>query len=336
VIDYGEALDLQDGIPGGIRDELFECPETGSGERRVFRWIFYMVNRLLPYCSPNEILELLQAACAECGRDTDSDIRGAITTASGHQPYSSGRDIHSSNAVRKRSKAPFVDYGRVVELYREHGGYDSLLKFCGTTPELKATKTLDWLYDLYRPDDVLCLGPRKEFTIIAPLASWGCLIEENSSGLGEHCCFLTPNPFKPDAEQRCNAGILERRYFVSECDIVGTRKGKDETVVETPWYPILEKTNCTGWDLQAGIILHLFELGYPIASIVHSGNKSLHVWCSARSLTEDQVLQMIDYAASLGADDAGKTVSQFMRLPNPNHATRKQHLIYHNPTFINK
>jgi hypothetical protein len=116
----------------------------------------------------------------------------------------------------------------------------------------------------------------------------------------------------------------------------GTKKKKDKSIVLTPWHPILEKMGCTGWDLQAGIIFHLFELDYPIVSIVHSGGKSLHVWCSARGLTEDQILQMIDYAASLGADDAGKTVSQFMRLPNPDHAVRKQHLIYHNPAFINK
>jgi hypothetical protein len=336
VIDYREALDLQDGVPSAIRDELFGCPETGSGERRVFRWIFHMVNRLLPYRSPDESFELLQAASAGCGRNTDSDILGAIKAVSGHRLHSSGVAVHSCHAERKKCKAPSVDYGRVVELYREHGGYDSLLKFCGTTPELKATKTLDWLYDLYQPEDILGLGWVKEETTIGSLESWGRCFEENYSELIGRYCFLTPNPYRPDAEKRCNAGILERRYFVSECDIVGARGRKDGTVVETPWYSILEKTGCTGWDLQAGIILHLFALGYPIVSIVHSGNKSLHVWCSARGLSEDQVLQMIAYAASLGADDAGKTVSQFMRLPNPEHATRRQQLIYHNPAFINK
>jgi hypothetical protein len=334
VIDYREVLDLQDGVPGVIRDELFKCPKTGSGERRVFRWIFYMVNRLLPYCSPNDILELLQDACAKCGRGTDSDIRGAIASASGHG-LTSRRALQSSHTLRKRSETPSVDYDRVVELNRRHGGYDALLMFCGTSPELMATKTLVWLYDLYRPEDVLCIGPAKEYTIVAPLESWGCLIDENYFGLGQEVCFLTPNSFKPDAERRCNDGIIKRRYFVMECDIIGFKK-KGESLIETPWHPILEKANCNGWDLQAGIILHLLELGYPIVSIVHSGNKSLHVWCSARGLTEERILKMIAYAASLGADDAGKTVSQFMRLPNPDHASRQQHLIYHNPAFINK
>jgi hypothetical protein len=334
VINYHKALDLEDGIPGRIRDELFECPVSGSGERRVFRWIFYMVNRLLPYRSPDVIFELLQAASAGCGRNTDSDILGAIKAVNGQRLGVAISSIRRT--IAKKCKKPSVDYGRVVELYHEHGGYDPLLKFCCTTPQLMATKTLDWLNDLYRPEDILGLGAVKEETTIGPLLSWAQCFEENYSELRWRYCFLTPNPYRPDAEKRCNAGILERRYFVSECDIVGTIKRKDEPFVETPWYAILEKMGCTGWDLQAGIILHLFALNYPIVSIVHSGNKSLHVWCSARGLTEDQVLQMISYAASLGADDAGKTVSQFMRLPNPDHATRKQHLIYHNPALINK
>jgi hypothetical protein len=336
VINYRKALDLKDGIPGVIRDRLQECPETGSGERRVFRWIFCMVNRLLLYRSPDQILGVLKEASANCGRDTDSDIRGAITTASGHRLRSKGDATQTSYTIRKKSKAPSIDYDRVVELYRKHGGYDTLLKFCGTTLELKATKTLDWLYDLFRPDDVLCLGKLAMDTIVAPLEAWGQFLEENFADLNLECCLLTPNPYKPNAEKRGNAGILERRYFVIECDIVGTRKKKDKTVVLTPWHPILEKMGCNAWDLQAGIILHLFELGYPIVSIVHSGGKSLHVWCSVRRLTEEKILQMIAYTANLGADDAGKTISQFMRLPNPDHASRKQHLLYHNTDFINK
>jgi hypothetical protein len=336
VIDYREALGLEDGIPGVIRDRLCECPETASGERRVFRWLFYMVNRLLPYCSSDKVFELLQAASADCGRNTDSDILGAIKVASGYGLNSTGGAIHSSHTVKKKSKAPAVDYSRVVELYRKHGGNDALLKFCGTTPDLKDTRTLVWLCDLYGAKDNLCLGVAPESVIVAPLELWGCLIKDNFMGLCQEYCFLTPNPFKPDAERRCDAAILERRYFVLEGDIIGTKTKKDGSVVPTPWQPVLQEAGCSGWDLQAGIIFHLFELGYPIVSIVHSGGKSLHVWCSARGLTEDQIREMIAYAAGIGADDNGKKVSQFMRLPNPEHGSRKQHLIYHNPNFINK
>ncbi len=274
MIDYREALGLEDGVPGVFQDELFQCPETGSGERRVFRWIFYMVSRLLSYCNPDDIFDLLQAASADCGRNTDSDILGAIKVASGYRFNSSGGTIHSPHAVRKKGKAPVVDYSRVVELNRKNGGYDALLNFCGTNPDLKATKTLLWLCDLYGAKDNLCLGVAPESVIVAPLELWGRLLRDNFMGLCQEYCFLTPNPFKPEAESRCDAGILERRYFVIEFDIIGIRKRKDESVVLTPWHPILEEAGCSGWDLQAGIIFHLFELGYPIVSIVHSGGKA--------------------------------------------------------------
>jgi hypothetical protein len=335
VIDYREALDLQEGLPGAIRDELQKCPETGSGERRVFRWIFYMVNRLLPYCDPNTIFRLLHDATADCGRDTDSDILGAISAASGHR-LNSARSIYSSDAKKEKRKAPSVDYPRVIALYRKHGGYDALLKHCGTTPELMATRALSWLYDLYRPEDIIGLGKFKWDTRVLPLTSWEFFFKRNFQGFLWKCRFLTPNPYRPDAKGRCDAGILERRYFVLEFDIIGTKTKEDGSVVPTPWQGVLQEAGCSGWDLQAGIIFHLFQRGYPIVSIVHSGGKSLHVWCSARGLTEDQILQMIAYAAGIGADSNGKKVSQFMRLPNPEHGFRKQHLIYHNPTFINK
>jgi hypothetical protein len=335
VIDYREALGLRQGLPGAIRDELQKCPETGSGERRVFRWIFYIVNRLLPYCDSSKIFKLLHDATANCGRDTDSDILGAISAAS-RRPLDGARCVYRSNATKMKSKALSVDYPEVIALYRKHGGYDGLLKHCMTTPELMATRALSWLHDLYRPDDIIGPGADKTDTLIAPLERWGQLIRENYSEICFNLCFLTPNPYRPDAAGRCDAGILERRYFVLEADIIRTKTKKDGRVVETPWRPVLEEAGCSGWDLQAGIILHLFKLGYPIVSIVHSGGKSLHVWCSARGLAEDQILQMIAYAAGIGADDNGKKVSQFMRLPNPEHGSRKQHLIYHNPTFINK
>jgi hypothetical protein len=225
VIDYRKALDLEDGIPGTIRDELFDSPKTGSGQRRVFRWIFYMVHRLLPYRSPDDSFELLQAASAGCGRNTDADIVGAIKTVSGQRLAVASSSIRRT--IEDKLKKHSVDYGRVVELYREHGGYESLLQFCGTTAELKATKTLDWLNDLYRPEDILGLGWVKEETTIGSLESWGRCFEENYSELIGRYCFLTPNPYRPDAEKRCNAGILERRYFVSECDIVGTSGTKE-------------------------------------------------------------------------------------------------------------
>ena len=45
------------------------------------------------------------------------------------------------------------------------------------------------------------------------------------------------------------------------------QKKEDETVVETHWHPVLEEAGCSGWDLQAGIILHLFELDSLLTNV---------------------------------------------------------------------
>jgi hypothetical protein len=53
-----------------------------------------------------------------------------------------------------------------------------------------------------------------------------------------------------------------------------------------------------------------------------AANKSLHVWCSTRGLSEEQINQKIVYTNALGVDTHGMTLSQFMRLPNPTHPSR--------------
>jgi hypothetical protein len=71
------------------------------------------------------------------------------------------------------------------------------------------------------------------------------------------------------------------------------------------WDEFQLQTKGTGWDFQAAIIRHLFEMNYPIVSIVHNGGKSLYVWCAVR-VGEEAILGSIRYAASLGVDDKGK------------------------------
>lgn len=79
-------------------------------------------------------------------------------------------------------------------------------------------------------------------------------------------CFLTPATFR-ERTRRCNENVLDRRYFVLEFDI------KPENA---DWKGVLPSNQFDGFDLQAGVLLHLFEQNYPIVSIVHSGKSSLH------------------------------------------------------------
>jgi hypothetical protein len=103
MINYRSALDLHDGIPGIIRDELGDCPETGTGERRVFRWIFRMVKRLVPYCSRQKIIDLIHKASIDCGREVpDSEIIGAINATYKNQHRGERVHVGASGSVGAR------------------------------------------------------------------------------------------------------------------------------------------------------------------------------------------------------------------------------------------
>jgi hypothetical protein len=300
---------------------LDPCPDVGEGVHYARHGA---INRLalLGY-SPDEIRILINDWGPPEPAKVEDSLRKIFADGDPRLNFDEEAFISSPKTV--------VDYDKVVRLYRDYGGYRELLSFLGTTEAVKATKTRDWLRQMYHPDDYLCLGANREDTEVKPLRTWLGLIRLNFLGAATKYCWLTPNPFKPEASGRCNDGIAGRRYYVLEADIADFNKAGNPTA----WEPYLKAEGANGWDFQAGIIRHLFERNYPIVSIVHSGNKSLHVWCASR-LPEEVILGVIRYGANLGMDDRGKVLSQFMRLPNPDHPTRRQPLLYFNPDFVNK
>jgi hypothetical protein len=122
VIDYRDELNLQQGLPEAIRDELQKCPETGSGKRRVFRWIFYMVNRLLPYCNSSKIFKLLHDATSDCGRE--QSMYGATTFnselfAAAHLMIAD--TLHSSDPKCKAALESAIKMTTATRFQRVHG-----------------------------------------------------------------------------------------------------------------------------------------------------------------------------------------------------------------------
>jgi hypothetical protein len=232
-----------------------------------------------------------------------------------------------------------INYEEVVGLYRKYGGYDELLKFLGTTEAIKNTPTGDWLQDMFYPDDLLCLGSDIPDTTIRPCSTWVGMLKMKFLGFNRRFGWLSQNPYRPDATGRCDDGILERRYYVLESDITF----KNKHGMPTLWVPYLEAEKATGFDFQAGIIRYLFENKYPIVSIVHSGGRSLHVWCRGYSkkhfseaTSEKWIQDTFARMAVLGCDTLGNTKSKFMRMPNPLNLNRKQPLLYYNPAFAAK
>ena len=107
--------------------------------------------------------------------------------------------------------------------------------------------------------------------------------------------FIVPNPMtssSPPADRkssRCLANTGPRRFLVIERD-QGTL------------------------DEQAAILWHLARFE-PLALVVHSAGKSLHGWFYVENQTEEQSREFMEYAVSLGADDATWCKCQPVRMP---------------------
>ena len=89
-----------------------------------------------------------------------------------------------------------------------------------------------------------------------------------------------------------------------------------------------------GVDHHAARIWHLSQYA-PLATVVHSGNKSLHAWFASKGQRENDLYRFFYYAVSLGADRATWTRSQFVRLPGGTRENGvRQRVSYFNPAAI--
>jgi hypothetical protein len=254
----------------------------------------------------------------------------------------SWEEIDQEVIVSKSRKAGNpLDTRQVLDLRRRYGGFEELVLLQEGT---HVTTTQQWLAQLYQPEELLCIGWTMYDTKIAPLREILCRFPaaRDSTTMQKmrrlyrtnQYCLLTPAVYREREIvqngvyfQRCDANIAERKYWVVEFDIAEGQPA---------WKAILPNRDFDGFDLQAAIIFHLLALGFPIVSIVHSGRKSLHVWCSGRGMTNEEIEAKILSTALYGADvRAGLTISQFFRLPNPTHPSRPQRLLYFDSDFIN-
>jgi hypothetical protein len=251
-------------------------------------------------------------------------------------------EIIVSKSKNSKAKAgSFLDTQQVLDLHRRYGGFEELVLL---QENRHVTTTQQWLTQLYQPEDLICPGRMMYDKKVVSLSEilFQFPAERDSAAVQKlrwlyrtnQYCLLTPAVYRQreiirDGQYygRCDENILERKYWVIEFDIAEGQPA---------WKGILPNRDFDGFDLQVAIIFHLLALDFPIVSIVHSGKKSLHVWCSGHGLTNEEIEAKILSTAVYGADvKASLTLSQFMRLPNPIHPSRPQRLLYLNPDFIN-
>jgi hypothetical protein len=239
-----------------------------------------------------------------------------------------------------------TDHRSVVRLFRQYGGFCDLLYHIGTerNPEVMDITTDYWLSRLYLPSDLICIARNMyDRRVVAlgeilphfPKEGDSPTVQKlNLLHRTNQYCLLTPAVYREREIEydgrwwgRCERNVLRRKYWCIEFDIA---EGQGS------WRSVLPHRDYDGFDLQAAIITYLLDLGYPIVSIVYSGRKSLHVWCSGAGLSDAEIEMLILNTSPFGADvKAALSNSQFMRLPNPNHCNRKQVCYYLNDDFIN-
>jgi hypothetical protein len=118
---------------------------------------------------------------------------------------------------------------------------------------------------------------------------------------------------------RCADAVKVRRYVIAEFDKLQDR------------------------DKQASLIWHLRSY-LPLMLVLDSAGKSLHSWfyCEGLDESEDGHLhQFIRYAISLGADEAGTRLGQYVRMPDGRRSSgdileddKRQTVIFFNPEGI--
>jgi hypothetical protein len=227
-----------------------------------------------------------------------------------------------ANCRRGSLNWPMPDPEAVRKVFGCYGGFDALWKWLDQDPP-KLTCG-DWLEKMFRLDDLVCIGVERWSTQVKSLWEW-------LSNLPVEACLAPPSTFWTGQQRRSNSNVKDRRYFVLDLDIAASRGCR-----ETMWVRLLNELKVDHLDLQSAVVRYLFELRLPICTIVHSGNTSFQVWCSARRFTADELRSIYQSLCPFGVDRAGFTPSQFMRVVNEEHPTRQQTLIYFDEAEVNR
>lgn len=150
------------------------------------------------------------------------------------------------------------------------------------------------LNNLFKPDDLLCIGRANDSFEARPLETWTKDELLNAQ-------FIVPNPLRKLCGKTKSGGLS------AHCrDATGPR-----------CYIIVESDAGLDPDQQAKVIYHLATVTKaPLAAVVLSGGKSVHAWFRCEGVPVRQLHDWFSYAVTLGADPRLWLPEQFVRLPD--------------------
>ncbi|MDE2105465.1 MAG: hypothetical protein KGL39_50020 [Patescibacteria group bacterium] len=284
-------------LPPFLLDLLRAPPRAGAG---VHAWLFRVARQLHAHYLPADIVQLLEARVAQCGRVVPrTEIVQAVKNSLGcaWQP----RD--GSPAAPAQRKWPEVDNTRRAAIIRDGGGLVDLWELSPWRIEDARQRAEDIIDRLFPGNPLLCCGKSQAVFDTRPREQWRGQLAE--------LALIVPSPMSavegvtkegnPSRHTLSNTG--GRRFLVCEFD-----SGEI--------------------DHQAALLLHL-AIYAPMVCALHSGGKSMHGWFLCAGQREEKILKFFRYAVSLGADPVTWTRSQFVRLPDGRRDSGKRQTVFY-------
>jgi hypothetical protein len=293
-----------DTLPRFILDLLAACPAAGTG---VHGWLYKVARQLWAHRTRDEIISLLNATVAGCGRSVSiSEIVAAVDNSkeTAWQP-TGGKGWIAPTAPTKtwtgldaEARAAVVAAGgKLIDLWNTSPG----------RPELAADPAEHVIDTLFPGDPLLCCGKSSSEFDTKPREAW----RGQLAGLQ----LIVPSPMSAVLGKRKADGEPSKHTL----DNTGQRR-----------FLVVEFDHGTA-DEHAAILLHLAGRA-PLVLAVHSGGKSLHGWFYCAGQPEDKLRRFMSYAVSLGADPATWSKSQFVRMPAGHRDNDKlQQVFFLNP-----
>jgi hypothetical protein len=281
-------------LPQFVRDFLASPPRRGGG---LNLWLYRVARVLHPYRDSAEIIELLRAATA--GEPIKhGEIERAVdrSEATAWKPGQAPQDTPRLTAwpkVNVEQREAAIESGTgLVDLWE-----NSPVRF-----EDNKSHTEEILDAWFPGNPLLCCGRSN--------SDFETKLREEWRGQLAGLQLIVPSPMT--------------------ARIGRTQGGKESAhTLETtgPRRFLVIEQDCGTIDNQAAILLHLAERA-PLAVAVHSGGKSIHGWFYCASQPEEKLRRFMQYAVSLGADQATWTRSQFVRMPDGTRDSDKRQVVY--------
>jgi hypothetical protein len=295
-----------DKLPRFARDLLGSCPSAGTG---VHAWLFRCARVLHAfYPAKDELIELLKAAAAGCGRDIPQREIAEAVRDSENCAWQPGAGDHTSIKPQPRWPNPIPD--RIAAITKDGPGLVDLWELSPYRIEDNSSRTEPIIDQLFPGNPLLCVGKSVEEFNTKPREEW--------RGTLATYALIVPNPMSA-VWGKTKDGSKESKHTL---DNTGPRRF------------LVVEFDQGGADEHAAILIHLAAMA-PLVLALHSGGKSIHGWFFCQGQPEDKLHAFMRYAVTLGADPKGWTRSQFMRMPDGTRDNGKRQTVYFfNPSVI--